>query len=241
MSDYQAVFLVLEQMDKEHRGDRDGGSILEDSILQWVRTLDSESRRVVWTALIEMIKNRHRNLWGVAIEVLVSEQPVNIGEELSALLQLPSQDIVWKDTIIFALLRLGYKPFASSYISHIREGLDKGRTAVFPLLAALCLVDADACLGIASKYFSQRLKSEHLRDPESGHLPTFIRHFVAADKSLIWRLVQKTKSINVESGVELGQMFSECLRRPWYAREIPGSDLDIIQKQLQQEMRAEGQ
>ncbi|MGH8583645.1 MAG: hypothetical protein ACREWG_12865, partial [Gammaproteobacteria bacterium] len=159
----------LRNVDVAHRDDGDGGYALVKSIKKWVKELDAKSRELLWNVLLEFVANQDRTLWGVAVEVLVQENPSHLGDQLTYLLENLNQGDEWRDQVFLALLRIKHQSSAASCAQHIKMSLDKERRVVLPVLAALSHLDAEQCLSLASDYFGRVFRSGPLADKHRGY------------------------------------------------------------------------
>jgi hypothetical protein len=153
----------------DYRHVYDGGYAEVSRIRKWARTLDPESRQILWDRLIESVANQESTMWGVALETLVEENPEKLTERLDDLLTGRMFDEGRHD-IIFALLRLGYRPAATKCFNYVKEALRrtgleisraiqclKGRAItvwVFPKNDGECCKDFLATLTISWSYCS---------------------------------------------------------------------------------------
>ncbi len=214
------ILQKLRQLDVAHHDDGDGGYALVDAIKDWAKTLDLSSRKGLWDVLLELVSTQEPTLWGVSLEVLVQENPDQITTQLSRLANLDNRSDEWKDYICLALLRLRHKASANSCVNHIKRALEDGRRAALPVLAALCQVDAEACLKFSAAYFGHVLALDQMAEKHRGYIPAFVRNFLEVNDDLLRRFVEQTKAVNFSSGNKLATMIDECLARPAFVREI---------------------
>ena len=220
--DRERILQKLRELDIAHRDDGDGGYALVDTIKDWAETLDSGSRKSLWDVLLELISTQDPTLWGVSLEVLLRENPDKAATQLNHLINLNNNNrsTEWKDQVCLALLRLRHKASRGNCVNHIHRALEDKRRNALPLLAALCQVDAEACLNLSATYFGNVLISDESVQKHRGYIPAFIRNFLEVDAHLLRRLVERTKAGNVSSGNKLAALIDEYLARPAFAHEI---------------------
>jgi|GEM_PF-2360145 hypothetical protein len=210
----------LRQIAFAHGTDCDGGYALVRGIRDWAATLDQVSKELLWIVLVDLVIQQDAALWGVALEVLVQENPRQAAEKLSCLLELRGRREEWTDQVVLALLRLRYRPAAARCIDHIQSALLVKRRSILPLLAALCQVDRETCINLASLYFAQTLVSDRDSEEHRGYIPSFVRNFLEVDDGLLYALVERTKKIDTSSATRLVRMIESYLEQPFFIREI---------------------
>jgi hypothetical protein len=222
----------LRHLDVAHREDGDGGYTLVREIRRWIKEVDKSAREVLWDILLELVYKQDRTLWGVALEVLIQENPPQTGEKLVTLLNKYNYNVEWKDQIVFALLRIKHFPSIAACISYIQVALDDKRRTILPLLAALCVLDKDACLKIASCYFGEVLKSAEIAEKHRGYIPSFIRNFMEVNEILISNLISRTRLIDNISAARLASMIDDYLALEAYQREMGREKIQALRKKI---------
>lgn len=219
----------LHDLESAHRLDGDGGYSLVSAIRRWAAGLEATIRERLWSELLRLIIDQDQNLWGVSLDVLVQESPQQIGEKLSALIDLDGDLSLWKDQIVFALLRLGYQGRLAECIKYIENGLANNRRSILPLLAALCRVDRTTCLKLSSAFFARALRDTNYASQYSGYIPAFIRTFFEVDAMLLRDLVHNTLEADASSGTRLSNIIREYLNRPFVAEELDQKSISFLQ------------
>ncbi|HZV87008.1 MAG TPA: hypothetical protein VFF95_05635 [Candidatus Binatus sp.] len=222
----------LMRLTADYRHVCDGGYALVRGIREWARTLDPESRQILWDRLFESVANQDPTVWGVAVEVLVEEHPDGIAERLDDLLTRQNASEEWRDEIVFSLLRLGYRPGAVKYMSHIKEGLLTGKDGVLRLLAASCRIDPEECIALSSGFFGRALRAEGSEDEYRSIVPTFVRHFLDVDERFLGKLVERTKTVNIDAAKLLAALLDEYFTRPWNVRELGEVRAETLREQI---------
>lgn len=210
----------LRKLDLEHAEDGDGGYALVRALLAFSVSLDDENRQCLWDVLMDLVVQRDRTLWGVALEVLIQKNQG--GERLFIVLSSDAEDedVEWKDQIVLGLLRLAWQPAVADCAKYIGRALSSGRRTALPLLAALSRVNADICVGMASSYFASALMRESGSEVYRGYIPAFVRNFLEVDKEIFRNLIEKTSKQNAVAGERLRRLFDSCLSLPAYSREF---------------------
>ena len=216
----------------DYRHVYDGGYALVLGIREWARTLDPESRRILWDRLIESVAKQEPQMWGMAAAVLVEEHPEGIAERLDDLLTGQNTSDEWKDELVFSLLCLGYRPAADKYFRYIKEALQNRRDGALRLLAASCRVDPKECLTMSSGFFGRVLRVEGSRDEYSSSMPTFVRHFLDVDERLLGKLVERTKTVNIEAARRLAALLDDYFSKPWNVREFGEAKVGALREQI---------
>ena len=116
--------------------------------------------------------------------------------------------------------------------SYIRTALTDDRRVVLPLLAALCRVDAEACLSLSATYFGRVFKSDDLAEKHRGYIPAFVRNFLEVNEPLLRQLVERTKMVDPSSSSKMAAMIDDCLARPGFAREIGESKVTALRQAI---------
>jgi hypothetical protein len=222
----------LRHLDVTHREDGDGGYRLVREIRSGIKEVDGSSREMLWNILFELVSNQDRTLWGVAIEVLVQENPPQIGEKLATLLDKYDHNIEWKDQIVFSLLRIKHFPSIAACTRYIQIALDDKRRTILPHLAALCPLDKETCLKIASCYFGEVLKSAEVAEKHRGYIPSFIRNFMEVNETLINDLISRTRLIDSISATRLASMIDDYLALEAYQREMGREKIQALRKKI---------
>lgn len=226
------ILQQLRKLDTAHRDDGDGGYALVRAIKDWATLLDPIGQENLWSVLIELVTQQDSTLWGVALEVLVQEHPSEAAAKLSYLVELSDREEEWKDQIVLALLRLGYRPSAAYCVSYIRTALADDRRVVLPLLAALCRVDIEACLSLSASYLGRVFKSDELAEKHRGYIPAFVRNFLEVDERLLRQLIERTKMADPHSASKLTAMIDDCLARPVFTREIGEAKVTVLRQAI---------
>jgi hypothetical protein len=171
-------------------------------------------------------------MWGVALAALVEENPEKLTERLDDLLTGRMSD-EGRNDIIFTLLRLGYRPAATRCFNYVKDGLRRtGQPSVLSLLAASCRVDPEECLTLSSNYFGRVLRSEEAADENRGSISAFVSHFMAVDERLLGKLVERTKTVNIDAGKRLATLLDEYLTKPWNVREFGEAKVGALREQI---------
>lgn len=240
MNESELIFDRLRQLDIDHRDDGDGGYGLVRAIRNFAQSLDMENRESFWDILFTLVEQQDATLWGVALEVLVQENLPEEGGRLSSLLGDDNRTDEWKDQIVLAVLRLSHLPSAPMCVSHIRGALQKGRRTALPILAALCHVDAEACITLAAEYFGRVADSDDFFEKHQGYIPAFVRNFLEVDERLFRRLLERINAINPAAGEQLVQMLEKCLARPFFIQEIGRKKIVTLRESISKEKQGTG-
>jgi hypothetical protein len=207
-------------MDIDHRADGDGGYAFVRELRTFLTSLDSRGRNDLRHVLLGLVIDRDANLWGVALEVLIQEGASEIAPVLEREVRTKAQPIEWQDQVVLALLRIGWKGGADIYRSYVRAALKENRRAILPILAALCRVDPQVCLEIASGYFADKLSEEDQAKKIERYIPAFVRNFVEVAPDLLVGLVRRTKTLQKPAAERLASMINEYLSKPFIVTEI---------------------
>lgn len=220
MNSYAATVDQLRQLDISHRTDGDGGYEFVSSIRDYAKSIDNEDREILWDVLFRFVEKQDSTLWGVALEALVQENPPRIASRLNSLIDSTERVDEWKDQIALAVLRLSYKPAARKCLNYVRFALQKQHRAALPVLAALCHVDAEACIALAADYFGRAGKFNDFTERHQGYIPAFVRNLIEVDDRLLRTLVERTTSINSSAGKKLVEMLKIYLEKPFLVKDV---------------------
>ena len=220
-------------LEAQHRSDVDGGYALVASIREWANTLDPDSRNELQTILLKCVLNEDADMWGVALETLVHVGDDRITETLFNGLGRKSTSDQWPRDVFLALLRLGYAPVATQALEFAKTRLFQDRqTNVLPVLAAICKVDREGCLTVASSYFANALKSPESTEEHRGYIPAIVSNFLDVDEGLLRELIQRTKTMNRNSATRLVELLEEYLMRPYFIDEVGVVRASALRQQI---------
>jgi hypothetical protein len=222
----------LYQFDLIHKPDYDGGYSLVSEIRSYSLGLNEEERKILKEVLLDFVRNREINMWGVSLEALIQEWGKDVSQELLNLLEENREfDDEWTHHIIFSLLRLGETSAKETYIKYITKHLERNDYTVLPLLAALVRVDSNLSVDIAARFFAQLTEKDFIKGI-SGYIPAFVHNFIEIDANLLFRLVESTKVISKKSGGLLVKLLIEYLERPYVKKKIGYDEVERLINRL---------
>lgn len=222
----------LEQLQIDYRHVYDGGYAEVRAIREWASRLDTGSREILWDILFEFVARQEPGKWAVALDTLVEEHPEKIAERFERLLSRGKLTQDGKRYVIFALLRLGYRPAAAKCLDYIKEALAAGREDVLSMLAASCRVDTEQCLALSSGFFGRALQSKESAERYEPIIPAFVGHFLDVDERLLGDLVKRTKAVNAGAAARLAGLIAEYVEKPFFVREVGVTKATALREQI---------
>jgi hypothetical protein len=105
-------------------------------------------------------------------------------------------------------------------IDHIGRGLKIDRPEAMTQFAALCRVDKEAYLRMASDYFGRRLSSAKFAAASESLIGAVVANLTDVDSSLLKDLVSRTLRVNRPAGETLRTMILDNLAKPWVSRRL---------------------
>jgi hypothetical protein len=210
---------LIRRLNGEHQDDHDGGYALVAALKDARDAVEPDEREFFTESLADLVKDKDPELWAVALEALVqlgeSQAVASLGDEVTE----STQDERWKDYVVLGLLRLGQGRFRDPILEHVGASMANPRPLTLPIIAALCRIDREACLEIASKYFADAHRRGNVRELE-GFVPAFVRNFVAVDDQLLAEFVRRLVTREPEVGRWLARSLSDYLAKPWIMQEL---------------------
>jgi hypothetical protein len=130
--------------------------------------------------------------------------------------------------MILGLLQLGEETGKDLYIAYVRAGLAQNREGIRVLLAALCRVDPQAAVSLASGYFARALALDKGMSEMRGSIPAFVKTYLRKDENLLPELVRQTCLINLRAGKRLRQAIVDDLSNPAMVGEFEQARVERI-------------
>lgn len=209
----------LRELDEKHQDDGDGGYALLADVREYRRKLSHEEDRLLQGELIRLVEEKDATLRGVALETLVQEWGIGIGQQLADALTRSHPDREWEGHLLLALLRLGYGPIEERAVKYISHRLTAGDRAVFPLVAALAQISKEQCLSIASTAIVNQIAQGN-SDKLEGYVPALVRNFVEVDRTMLRSLVIIVGEKDASAGRALGKMLLGYLDRGYVQGDL---------------------
>jgi len=204
--------LLVNQKAEEHKSDKDGGYDLIAVLSQIYANLRETEQRQLREYLLEEIERKAPELWGVALEVLIRHGDDEIACKLEELAR-QAQDQEFKEQLILALLRMGYKA-SDIYIPHIQSLMAHNRP-VCAELAHLYRVSPQQSLEMAADFFARELSSEDGVRRAENCIPVFVYNYPDEDERSLASLVDATRKLAPEAATELRRLIIDSLNKPW--------------------------
>jgi hypothetical protein len=198
-----------------------------------LRQLDREDREALRTLLLKLALTPSSGLRGVSIDVLIRDHDPRSAETLFRAFDSLSESDSWRHELVFAMIRMGYKPGLDLYLAYIAEAIQARHQRVGPLVAALANVDPDAAIVTAAPYLTTLLKSgDEGRHTVEHAVPTFRSWYMRADPRLLVRLVQAVRTRDRQAGALLGALLQDELRKPWNVKQYGKPLVSQVERDL---------
>lgn len=220
----------IRRLDVQHRGDGDGGYALVDDIVAYSKTLADAERNLITEILIQLVNDQDPNLWGVALESLVRCVYPSTGPTLFHSVQQQGKNDEWYDQVFLALLRLRYEKSANKCVEYINKSLSNKRREVIPILAALCHVQLDSYLKIASRFLVDNVNTY----PEliERYTSAFMRNLAEESEEVLSALLKAVGTIDKNAEKKIANFFVEYLNKPWLASELGLDRVELLKKAI---------
>ena len=198
--------LVL-RLSHDHKGDRDGGHALVAALKRAHEDLEARECAEFVQLLSEFVRKQEPELWAVALETLVQLGERQAVATLAAELIQSVPDGGRKDYVVLGLLRMNLSEVVAPVVEHIRIALRAPRPLTMPMTAALCKVDAESGLELASEYFESAYAAAQSAEVQ-GQIAAFVRNLVAIQERLLPELVRR---VNLRRP-NVGRWLARCIR-----------------------------
>ena len=215
----------------EHRHDRDGGYDTIRAIQFFWHTLEPCRQLALKGVLLGWVVRRERNVWSLALEVLVQEHARDVAPELLSGVRAGHHDPEWRDDVVLAVLRLEYAEEVEYCRRYVEQRLVECRPPALALMAALVRVSPDVGIDVASRYLAEA-KRRHLEARVEPWAATIVRHYLAADERLLGQLVHAIHQSDPEAAGWLAQVLEDHLAKPWMVRELGAERVVALRSEI---------
>ncbi len=210
-----------------HGTDRLSRDRLVWDVVKFIHPLPSSDQQDVREYLLEQVA-AEQSEWKLAIEILAQEAAPGIPLRLKRILESHEGSPQWRHLMILGLLQLGEETGKDLYIAYVRAGLAQNREGIRVLLAALCRVDPQAAVSLASGYFARALALDKGMSEMRGSIPAFVKTYLRKDEDLLPELVRQTCLINLRAGKRLRQAIVDDLSNPAIVGEFEQARVERI-------------
>ena len=215
----------------EHRHDRDGGYDTIRAIQFFWHTLEPCRQLALKGVLLGGVVRRERNVWSLALEVLVQEHARDVAPELLSGVKAGHHDPEWRDDVVLAVLRLGY----AGEVEYCRQYVEKRLVARPPgevsLVAALVRISPGVGIDVASRYLAEA-KHRHLKAGIEPWAAIFVRHYLAVDERHLAELIHAMHRNDPEAAGWFAEALERYLAKPWMVRRLGSERVFALRSEI---------
>jgi AcrR family transcriptional regulator len=202
---------ILEDLIRQHAGDKDAGYGLHDHIVGWLRSASPEDKEVIRQVLLGHLRRGLPAKWGIALEVLAEDPAPEVPAQFEAIARSfggPSQR---RDEIIVKLARMGHRPALDLCLDGLQAGAQFQADRCI-LLANLIKLDPEVALSSAVSYFVEEMcSSDRRRSCAANCSSLFLTVYSEVNPDYTLELVRRTMNASPRaSGLLIGALLRWC-------------------------------
>ena len=217
--------IALREIEQAHSADKDSGDALVADLCQYRRQLPNKAQEEWDAELLRWVRDEAARYWSVALDALHREGGRAVNEELAAMLRNSERDGEWREGVVLALIRRGYRSLdLNAEVERAARVMSPmGLSNLAKILSRepeLVSVAVDCIVGALAAGDRNYLESR---------VPALVLSVVDSDPKVLVHLVRRVRLRERGAGEDFLWMVVRCLEEPHMDSHFAdGLSMDLV-------------
>ena len=209
---------ILNAVATDYESYRDGSYALVAALTDLKARFTGDEQQLFREYLLKLVAKKDSKLWGIALEVLITDKSEEVPQSLERMVRSGRQDAEWAEQLILALLRRGHDAL-DIYVPHIQQLIENGRP-VCGELANLYRISPDVSLKMSAAFLAGELSFPGSTGKGDHCLTVFVHNFPKWDDQALAKLVTFTGQLDADAANKLRSLLVNFLQRSWVIKHL---------------------